>query len=648
MAPLGEKTIRVRAGFVYMGYICFLSLVGARLVQLQIAPNAALRNLAEKQLHRTGKNAPYRLPILDRNGEELAISVPASSVFVRPRMVRNRKRTARTLASLLGGSAEKWMKKLKSDKPFVWLYRQVTPETAKKVAQKNLPGVFIEAEARRVYPNGELAAHVLGFTDIDGNGISGIEMRLNEDLLAAAPPKGLLRDGRGKPSYVGRQVLAEQTERKGIYLTIDRRIQNLLEEELERSMEETHAQAALGIVLHPTTGEVLAMAQRPTFDPGFANRFPVEALANRITGHLLEPGSTLKVLFAAQALELGLLKKDSLINCEGGKFRLADKTFSEAHTQGFNSISLEKVIRVSSNIGAIKVAQLLGSQGVASTLDKFGITSRTGIDLPGETTSASKPDKFWTPIHLATVGFGQGISATPLQVVSSFLPFANGGYLVRPRLVLERDLDTEKVSLKRVLSPKTAATMRDILVGVTEEKGGTGLKAKLASVRVAGKTGTAQKYEKEGGYQSGKYYSSFIGFLPADRPEMVVGIMLDEPSKEFYAGEVAAPVFRRVGERTLPLLKGLPGQTATAFGNFAPSAPLPQLSHATEGEWLMPDLRGVSVRDAIRILGPHFDRIRLTGTGYLAEQEPAAGAPLTPQSTVRLEFRPAGGLNSGS
>lgn len=642
MTQPSEKSIRLRVAFLYVGFISFLALVCGRLVQLQVAPTPALKSLALRQLQRTGKNAPYRLPILDRNGEELAISVPASSVFVRPKLVRSKKRTARMLSGMLGGGPEKWLKKLKSPRPFVWLERQVPMEVAAKIAQRNLPGVFIEAENKRIYPNGNLAAHVLGFTDIDGNGLSGLELRLNEELLREEPRVGLLRDGRGKPSYVGRQILDDAKLRKGIYLTIDRRLQNLLEEELERSMEESHSKSAMGVILHPQTGEVLAMAQRPTFDPGSANRSSADALTNGLVSSLLEPGSTLKVLFAAQAMELGLLKRDSLIDCEGGKYRIGDKTFSEAHAHPFRHISLEKVIRFSSNIGAVKVAQTLGASRLAATLDKFGLTSKTGVDLPGEAAAGPRPEKFWTPIHLATAGFGQGISATPLQVTASFLPFANGGFLPHPRLLLQADSESKVDLGKRVLSAKTVAAMRDILISVTEGTGGTGFRARLPQVRVAGKTGTAQKYEKDVGYQSGKYYSSFVGFLPADQPELVIGVMLDEPAKQFYAAEIAAPLFRRVGERALPLLRNQPGQSVTAFGPFASESPRLQAELSTAGEklWVMPDLKGVSVRDALRLLGTKLDRLQVSGTGYLRSQEPSAGQVIGEKTTIRLSFLP--------
>lgn len=641
MPAPSEKSIRIRMAILYVGFLGFLGLVCMRLAQLQVFPHPELKAVAARQLHRSGKIAPYRLPILDRNGEELAVSIPASSVFARPRLVRSPKRAARVLSGVLGGGPEKWLKKLKSNKPFVWLERQITPEAAKKIASRGLSGVFVEAENRRIYPNGTLAAHVLGFTDVDGNGLAGIELKLNEELLKSEPNPALLRDGRGKPSYVGRQILTESPSR-GIYLTIDRRLQNLLEEELERSMEETHAQAAMGVILHPTTGEVLALAQRPTFDPGAANRFPAEVMTNRLVGHLLEPGSTLKTIFAAQALETGLLRRDSLIDCEGGKYRVADKVFSEAHAVGFRKINLEKILRFSSNIGALKVAHTLGAERVAATLDKFGLTSKTGVELPGETVFGPRSSKFWTPIHLATAGFGQGISATPLQVVASYLPFANGGYWLRPKLILTNGDDAKPV-MKRVISPKTAAWVRDMLVSVTEQKGGTGQRARVAGMHVAGKTGTAQKYDREGGYQSGKYYSSFVGFLPAEQPELAIGIMLDEPSKEFYyGGDTAAPVFRRVAERAMPLIRRQPGQATTEFSQFAKGVPTPSLDGAgDDGFWLMPDLKGVSMREALRLMGTRMDRVKVSGSGYLAEQNPPAGEMVSLRTPVRLHFRPS-------
>ena len=641
MLTTTEKSLRIRMALLYVGFVSFLGLVGARLVQLQVFPRPELKSLAARQLQRTGKNAPYRLPLLDRNGEELAISVPAQSVFARPRLVRNKKQAARALASALGGPWERWHKKLKTDRPFLWLSRHVSAEASRKLSTKRLSGIYVEAENKRVYPNGTLAAHVLGFTDIDGNGLAGVEYRLNEELLQSPESGALVRDGRGKPSYLGRSVIAG-ANKKGIYLTIDRRLQNLLEEELEKSMEETGAQSVMGVVLHPVTGEILALAQRPTFDPNNANRYPQESLTNRQVSHLFEPGSTFKALLAAQALDLGLAKPQTLIDCGKGRIRVADRWISEAHGDGFGPIKLSDVIAKSSNVGAVKIAQLLGPARVASALDKFGLTSRTRVELSGETSAGAKARDFWSPVHLANVGFGQGVSATPLQMVAAFLPFANGGYWIRPRLVADAPGEPD-AGMKRVISPQAADQMREILTSVTQP-GGTGTRAAWKGMHVAGKTGTAQKYEKEQGYRGGKYYSSFIGFLPAERPELLIGVMVDEPTTSYYGSEVAAPVFRRVAERALPLLEQQPAELATEFGEFASAQPVPApaklLPSDEKGFWTMPDLQGLSLRDAMGVLGSHMEKVQVSGTGYLSAQEPAAGQRVATNTPINLVFRP--------
>jgi len=641
--------IRFRLGFVYVCFVVYFGFIGFRLVQLQVLINPELELLAQKQFQRVGRTSPHRLSIYDRNREELAVSLPSSSLFARPRLIRSKEKVARALSEILGGSREKWLKRLDSTKSFVWIQRQVDEDKAHEIVRRRLSGIFIETESKRQYPGGSLAASVLGFTDIDGNGISGLEHTLNEELLRKGTQFQLARDGKGNPSYLSKKYFREDDGRTGVYVTLDRRLQHALEEELERAQEETGAKSVMAAVMDPFTGEIFAIGQTPGFDPNHSSDYPADRFTNHVLSHLYEPGSTMKTILAAEALQLGLLDTNSLIDCEQGHMKVGGTRINEAEADHkFGRIPLEKVIHVSSNVGAVKVAQTLGVERVRAALDKFGLTQKTGINLPGEAFMPPRGEKFWRPLALANVGFGQGISATPLQMLSAYAPFANGGYLVRPRILLRENVSNERLEVRRVLSPATVAKMRQILLGVTEAKGGTGSLARIPNIRVAGKTGTAQKYEAGVGYNSQKYFSSFIGFLPANRPELLVGVFLDEPTKAFYAPRVAAPLFRRIAERALQILDRLPKKSiAQTDANTSPLSPdsvppLPILVESGIGQWTMPDLKGLSVREALRLVGKQLDNVRVSGNGYLATQSPAAGARIEAKTPVVLEFSPRG------
>lgn len=640
---LGEQSqlpvathFRYRAAVVYLFLIVFVGLVTSRLVQLQILPNPELQRIAERQLQSQEKPAPYRLPVFDRNGEELAVSVPATSVYARPKQVKQKSRTSIVLAHLFGGTPEEWLKKLKAPRNFVWLQRQVSPETARKLSKRNLPGIYMEPENRRVYPNGSLASHVIGFSGIDGYGLGGLELSLDSELLKQTSRYARTRDGKGRASYVGRQAEAQQ-ESKGIYTTLDRQLQSALEQELDATWKSSSAQGVIGIIMDPTTGEILAMGQRPTFDPNMARKFSPDLFVNRAISHLYEPGSTMKVLFAAEAIERKLLSRHSQLDCGGGKLEVADRVIREADaSHQFRRLSLEEVIRYSSNVGAVRVAQALGARGVSRTLEKFGLTSKLDLPVPAEANGGSRPSEYWTPVHLATAGFGQGISATPIQMVSAFATFANGGFRVRPKLLVTEESRAE--SREQILSPSTVAMMKSILTGVVQGKRGTGLSAAVEGVTVAGKTGTAQKYVRGAGYRSGKYFSSFIGFLPAESPRFVIGVMVDEPTGDYYGSQVAAPLFSRIATRALHIRDGFPKpriQGSTPKWDEVS----PYLASAGTGELeTMPNLIGLSLREAVRILGPHSRRLSIEGSGYLSSQSPAAGTPLKKQNNIQLQF----------
>ncbi len=639
----GGKWVRIRLGFVFSLCLIFAGLIFFRLVQLQVIKNPDLETLAQKQFERVSKMAPPRLAIFDRNREELAVSIPASSIFIRPRLITRKHRAARALSDVLGGSPLKWLARFETQRPFVWIQRQVSEEVAREISKRKVGGIFLENENRRSYPNGMLASQLIGFTDIDGNGIAGVELSLNEELLKKPQSVTLLRDGKGTPTYIGKKMIRPDDGQSGVYLTLDRRLQHAVEEELDRTIEETSAKGAMAVVLDPFTGEIFSMAQRPGFDPNNPSSVHPSQLNNFLISHLYEPGSTIKTLMAAEAIQYGLLNEKSFINCEQGKFRIGDVTIGEAESNHrFGLIPLEKVIRVSSNIGAVKVAQMLGVERVRATLERFGFTQKTGIHLPGEVGANLKPDKAWKNVLLATAGFGQGFSVTPLQMTLSYAPFANGGYLIKPKIFLRENAD-KTPPLQRILKPTTVRTVKEMLVGVTQEDG-TGFLAKIPEIQVAGKTGTAQKYEAGKGYASEKYFSSFIGFLPANEPELLIGVFVDEPKKPFYASQVAAPLFRKIAERSLQILNRLPKNRITEkelspAGTVAVApAARPILKTKGDGKWIMPDLTGLGVRDVLQIMGGHFENLKISGNGYLKDQSPKSGETVSETTALQFDF----------
>jgi cell division protein FtsI (penicillin-binding protein 3) len=333
-----------------------------------------------------------------------------------------------------------------------------------------------------------------------------------------------------------------------------------------------------------------------------------------------------------------------------GELRIGNMTIHEAEANHrFGNISVSQIIQHSSNSGAAKIALMLGAQRMKSTLQKFNLTKKTEISLPGETYSSLKSDEVWKSFYQATVGFGQGISVTPLQMVMSYLPFASDGYWLRPKILLSEveapggnDFDKNKI-----LNLSTVKAMRKILVSVTEAQKATGIKARIEGIRVAGKTGTAQKYEPGKGYDSKKYLSSFIGFLPADKPELLIGVMIDEARAPYYGGLNAAPVFKRIAERSLQILDRVPKTEvvknyveAPKSKELPPLIPMPEIRVASDGVWYMPNLKGLSMRETLRILGEHVSSVKMVGEGFVDRQSPESGTIISPKTDVSLHFSP--------
>jgi len=627
--------------------LAFAGVVG-RLGWLQIVRHGDLAALAERQYSRTVVLQAQRGPIVDRHGAALATSSPAESLFAQPRAVGDPVRVAARLAPLLSLPERELHAALTSGKPFVWLRRRLPPATAADVRALREPGLGFLPEPLRLYPNRELAAHVVGFEGIDG-GLEGIERAMNE-VLTGGPGKAVVgRDALGR-EVVTEAVLQQPRPGHGVTLTLDRTIQYLAEREIDAAYRRTHAKAAMAVVMDPRTGDVLAMAIRPTFNPNaFLDAPSREHWRNRAVTDPFEPGSTFKIILAAAALEEGVVSPDDRIWAENGHITIAKTTIRDWKKYGW--LTFGEVLQNSSNVGSIKVGLTLGRERYYRYMTAFGFGTTTGVGLAGESRGQLREPPRWSALSLPTMSIGQEISVTAMQMVAAFAAVANGGTLMQPRLVhAVFDADGrearrfEPKAVRQVISPETARTLTRLMTQVVAA--GTGHNAAIAGYEVAGKTGTAQKLDPvTRRYSRNPGVLSFIGFAPADDPRLVMLVMLDEPRNEKWGSEAAAPIFAAIGGEVLRYLD-VPSQDAAPLsivtGPAGGAAGRVRLASAAAAEAagdarVMPDLRGRPLRQALATLAPLGVAVKLAGRGgRVAEQAPAPGETLEAEAGVRL------------
>ena len=566
---------------VVLGAVAWLGL-SARLVQIQIFRHEAYSAEAHEQYlaRRTLKASRGR--VVDRRGNNLAVDVQATSFYANPEQVEEPKRVAAHFAPLSDNRAESIERQLRGDKQFIYLARQVVDANVGKVAYA---GVFQHPETRRQYPLGSLAGQLIGHTNIDNIGREGIERAF--DRMLREKDGSILEyvDARGK-QVPGRHQRREEPEHgRDLMLTIDAVYQSILEEELQRAIDGSKAQGALGVIIAPRSGEVLAMANLPLFDPNKASRSSPELRRNRAITDVYEPGSTFKIIAAAAVLEDRLASLHDRVFCEQGIFKLANgDTIRDIQPHG--DLLFAQVLEKSSNIGTIKLAQRLSRPRFYEYIRNFGFAIRTGIDLPAETPGLLQGVDKWSKRSLATIAIGQEIGVTALQLAMAYGAIANGGVLMAPRLVAgaigpkgQFDDRGGPQPIRRVVSRQTARTLNEVLTGVVER--GTGQKARIKGVAVAGKTGTAQRAVVGGsGYDPNARIASFVGFLPANDPQYACVIMVENPRVNGWGGYVAAPAFRRVMERIISLPGGLLVK--------------PAAKHPQKEEPAVPDLRGMT------------------------------------------------------
>jgi len=552
---------RGRRYFLLMTLLCGFGVILFRLVTLQVLQAAELTARADRQHQKTVTLEGARGTVTDRHGKVLAMNVEVPSIFGVPTSLDSPANAARSLSPVLHIRREEIEKKLRQDKHFVWLARKVEPEQGHRLEQLSIDGIGMVMEGRRFYPKGPLLSHVLGFVGMDGLGLEGLERRYESQLHGEKRLTILQRDALGRTVFP--KGLREQVPATGqsLTLTIDEVIQYIAEKELEEAVEHAHAKSGTIIVLEPQRGSVLAMAVSPRFDPNAVASLTADRWRNRTLTDTYEPGSTMKLVVAAAALEEKVMMPGSMLFGENGRMTVANTTIHDHEKLGW--MTFAQMIQKSSNIGAAKTGMLLGEQRLYRYLQAFGFGQRTDIDLPGEVAGLLKSPREWGRRSLASISMGQEIGVTPLQMVSAVSAIANDGVLMKPYVVSEvRDQKGQPVRevipqvKRRVISPVTARTLTTIMEGVVTN--GTGMKAAIPGFRVAGKTGTAQKVDpRTGAYSSALSIGSFVGFVPADAPRLAMIVVIDEPQGEAWGGIVAAPVFRRVGEQVLTYM-GVP------------------------------------------------------------------------------------------
>ncbi|HIJ94464.1 MAG TPA: transpeptidase family protein [Desulfuromonadales bacterium] len=649
-----EKWARVRIIFIGSLFaLVFLSVL-VRAFYLQILQHEELVKKADRQHQHRVELTPARGSILDCNGTPLAESIHMDSCYAEPRRIKDVDGTAAVLAPMLGVPKNELVAKLSVDKSFIWVERWVPPEAVTRVKNMKLPGIGFAPESKRFYPNVEIAAHVVGFTGRDPNGLEGIELKYDSTILGNTGYMVTERDALGRNIAIKNTVIKNSSPGKNIILTLDKTIQFIAEKELAKAVVESNAKAGMALVMESATGKVLAMANYPTFNPNAYSRYSLTLLRNRVVADSFEPGSTFKVFTIAAALENGTIKPTDVYNCENGVYKIAGRTIHDDHPH--SSLTVSEVIKYSSNIGAAKIAFKMGDNRLGSYLRNFGFGGRTGIDLPGE--SAGNLKRRMYGIDLATISFGQGMSLSTIQLVTAMSAIANGGNLMRPYLV-ERILDDngnevqhrEPQLVRRVISAETARKVAKMMETVTGE-GGTGTKAAIDGFRVAGKTGTAQKVDSvTRAYSPSKRIGSFVGFVPAENPKLTIAVIIDEPQGIKYGGVVAAPAFKGIAQNTLAYLKIQPTVPVakTAVPAVKAEAIQPETESPADGEELenppegtvMPNFRGMSMRQVLQVMEKRSINIRLIGSGRADEQSPPPGQTIREADKVWVKFTPS-------
>ena len=615
-----HKRVRWSGGVI----LALFAVLLGRAVELQLAKGVVLRSLADSQHSRTQTIVPPRGEILDRNGEELAVSISMDSIYADPQGVEEPHAAARLLSPLLHRPVDELASMLSRSNRFVWLERQLEPAVAAAVRELEIPGIHFTKEPKRFYPNGPLMGQLLGFVGIDGEGLEGLERRYEQYLRGQSEVVELQRDARGRGIATAGLAGRLSASSYRLQLTIDKAIAYEAQKALDAAVAEYEALNGVAVVQDVETGAILASVVSPSFDPNAFSSYPVGYGRNRVVGDVYEPGSTLKAVLLAAALEEGAVEPNTLFFAENGQYNVRNRTIRDTKKHGW--LSAAQVVKVSSNIGALKIAAEVGREPWFDYLRAFGFGAHTGIDVPGESRGLMRPLREWNEVLVATSSFGQGIGATPIQVVNAMSAIANGGRLMKPYLV-SRILDdqgntvheTKPEMLGRPIGPEAAQAMWPILRSVVHD-GGTGTQAAVPGYEVAGKTGTAQKVDPEaGGYSRDKFIASFLGFIPARDPRVAIYVSVNEPKGSVYGGTVAAPVFAAIAAKAMQQLRipaehvVMPESLEGDGGRF--SRKFVNAGAGSEAD----EYAGLTIREALRLASQRDEELVPRGSGLARE-----------------------------
>lgn len=654
MATESKERLKFRIIMIFIFFfILFVALI-SRAFQLQVLSGQKLRKLATRQHTTVLQLPPERGVIYDRNGEKLAISIMADSVCADPSKIIDPAATSRRIAAILDLDGQEVFKKLSAPKSFCWLARRISPEQSALVQNADIEGIFLVKEPKRFYPNGELAAHLLGFVGLDANGLEGLERRYDESLRGKPERLAWARDAKGKKLFLRvEKNETQKDENLNLVLTIDNRIQYLVETSLKEAVLDKGAKGGLAIVMDPKTGEILALANQMGFNPNNVEGLKPDMWRNRAITDYYDPGSTFKPFLVAAAMEEKVVRETDRFFCENGNYKIADRVIHEANRKRHGTLTVREILKYSSNIGSAKIAQKMGKEKFYDYIKKFGFGEKTGIELPGESAGSVRPVKNWVPVDTAMIAFGQGVSVTAIQLITAVSAIANNGVLMKPYIVRGvADQDNRLVKLytpttvRKVISPDVARRLTNMLTDVVGAEDGTGKNAKMVNVAVAGKTGTSQKFDSSRGvYSSEKVRTSFMGFFPAENPQVAILVVLDEPQRDKWGGVASAPVFKKIGEQILNCFKTNIRETPVFEKDkmekvqlvSAEQTIIPQNDEVSD-ESSMPNFLGLTIREAMKKAKAESIELKISGNGWAVRQYPPAHTPLGNERLCNVVF----------
>lgn len=632
---------RSRGKIIFAGVVFVVALMGlwARAYHVQVVKGPEYAKMANRQYWASETVSGKRGEIHDRNGLLLAKSITTQSVYVRPKEVADRRTTAQRLAPILGVQPKNVNALLDPKKSFVWVGRKISDAQASAIREASLPGVYLDAETSRQYPQGHLAGQLLGFVNMDGEGIEGVEKSFNDLLAPSSTKYTVQKDAAGNRLSSPERGDRAEFDGENLKLTIDSQVQLVLEQALERSVLNAKGKYGAALVAEVSTGDILGWANYPYFNPNVVKKTRGE-WKNRLAVDIFEPGSTLKPVLIAAALQEKICTPSKEYYCENGRWSIKGRRIKDTHK--YENLTVSKILRYSSNIGMAKIGLELGAEKYSHYLQEVGFARPLGLPLPGESGGLVRPAAQWTQVDLANIAFGQGIGTTVLQMAEAYLCIANDGVRVPLRLLHEPDRPVEG---KRVFDSEVSKMVMSMLEDVVQEDG-TGRRARIEGVRVAGKTGTAQKASPSGGYGS-DYVASFVAIFPADKPKYLVFMMVDEPQAGHYGGVLVAPEVREVGVQLLTASGMLADPVEKSHvAKVSPEryvAPVRRVTTIVADQESMPDLKGATVRQALDVLVPRGIVPTLSGDGVIVEkQKPLPGEkwPENKKCRLWLAYRP--------